>query len=159
MTTESATNTLEYWSKDNADNEETHHVLTGIKLDTTPPSISITNPTPSSEIKSLTITITWTGSDETSSINHYEIRLDNGPWNNIQTSTTHTLTGLTDGTHTVDVKAVDKAGNEEYATVTFAVDTTAPFGLGYFEIAIIATLVATGILGTAAYLFKKRRKS
>lgn len=42
ITTEGANNTLEYWSIDNAGNEELpHKVLTGIKLDKTAPTIGI----------------------------------------------------------------------------------------------------------------------
>jgi PKD repeat protein len=37
ITNESANNTLEYWSVDEAGNEETHHYLYGIKLDKTSP--------------------------------------------------------------------------------------------------------------------------
>ena len=33
-------NKIEYWSIDNAGNEEGHHILTGIKLDKTPPTLS-----------------------------------------------------------------------------------------------------------------------
>ncbi|MDW8023844.1 MAG: PKD domain-containing protein, partial [Nitrososphaerota archaeon] len=41
ITTEGANNTLEYWGVDNAGNEEAHKILTGIKLDKTAPSSSI----------------------------------------------------------------------------------------------------------------------
>ncbi|UCE16098.1 MAG: right-handed parallel beta-helix repeat-containing protein [Candidatus Bathyarchaeota archaeon] len=42
ITTESANNTLEYWSVDNSGNEELpHKILTGIKLDKTPPTIGM----------------------------------------------------------------------------------------------------------------------
>ena len=42
ITTEGANNTLEYWSVDNAGNEEfPHKMLTGIKLDQTPPLIGV----------------------------------------------------------------------------------------------------------------------
>lgn len=157
--TESAVNTLEYWSKDNANNEENHHALAGIKLDRAPPAVTITDPSQNAETKSSTITITWTGSDGTSGINNYEIRLDNGLWNSVQTSTTHALTGLADGSHKVDVKAIDKAGNEKYSTVTFTVNTSQPFGLGPIVAVIIVAIVAAAILGTAAYIIKKRRKN
>jgi hypothetical protein len=40
ISTESTDNKFEYWSLDNAGNEESHHILTGIKLDKTPPIIS-----------------------------------------------------------------------------------------------------------------------
>ncbi|MEM2130308.1 MAG: NosD domain-containing protein [Candidatus Bathyarchaeia archaeon] len=51
ITTEGANNTLEYWSIDNADNEESHHVLTGIKLDKTIPNIKVPIREPSGDIQ------------------------------------------------------------------------------------------------------------
>jgi len=52
ITIESANNTLEYWSIDNAGNEELpHKILTGIKLDKTSPIIGIPSRLPESEIQ------------------------------------------------------------------------------------------------------------
>jgi hypothetical protein len=44
ITTESATNSLEYWSIDGAGNEETRHTLTTVMLDKTVPIATITTP-------------------------------------------------------------------------------------------------------------------
>ena len=45
ISTEGANNMMEYWSADKSGNEETpHKILSGIKLDKTPPIISITSP-------------------------------------------------------------------------------------------------------------------
>jgi parallel beta-helix repeat protein len=51
ITTEGANNTLEYWSVDYADNEEIHHILTGIKLDKTPPTIGIPSREPAGDVQ------------------------------------------------------------------------------------------------------------
>ena len=51
ITTEDANNTLEYWSVDNADNEELpHKILTGIKLDKTYPTIETPSRTPDGDV-------------------------------------------------------------------------------------------------------------
>ena len=50
ITSEGADNTLEYWSVDNADNEESTNILTGIKLDKTPPTIDAPSRIPESDI-------------------------------------------------------------------------------------------------------------
>ena len=50
ITTEGTHNTLEYWSVDNADNEETHKILTEIKLDKTTPTIETPSHTPEGDI-------------------------------------------------------------------------------------------------------------
>jgi len=52
ITSEGANNTLEYWSIDNAGNEELpHKILTGIKLDKTSPIIVISSQLPESDIQ------------------------------------------------------------------------------------------------------------
>lgn len=51
ITTDGANNTLEYWSVDNADNEELpHKILTGIKLDKTDPTIETPSRTPDGDV-------------------------------------------------------------------------------------------------------------
>ena len=52
--TEGANSKLEYWSMDSAGNEEEHHVISGIKLDMTPPEIE--------DITDMKLTTSTTGS-------------------------------------------------------------------------------------------------
>jgi len=52
ITTEGANNTLEYWSVDNADNEELpHKILTGIKLDKTAPTFDVSSRIPEGDVE------------------------------------------------------------------------------------------------------------
>lgn len=52
ITVEDANNTLEYWSVDNAGNEELpHKILTGIKLDKTAPTIEIPSRIPENDVE------------------------------------------------------------------------------------------------------------
>ncbi len=127
--------------------------------DTTIPTISMFLPLDDSEIKSSTITVTWSGSDATSGISHYEIRLDDNSWINVGTNTLHIFTGVGDGSHIVDVKATDKAGMSKQSTVNFTVNTSPLFGPGYIEEAAITATIVTAVLGTAVYLLKFRKKS
>ncbi len=94
-------------------------------LDTTPPIVTITSPSDGSIVASTDVNIIWSGSDVGSGIDYYEIRLNGGSWINKGTSTSHTFTGLTDASHTVDLRAWDFAGNDATDSVTFTVDTTA----------------------------------
>jgi hypothetical protein len=89
--------------------------------DTTPPTITITSPADGATLTSSTVTVTWTGSDSESGINYYETRIDTGSWINKGTSTSHTFTGVSNGTHVVDVRAWDNAGNSAIDSVTFSV--------------------------------------
>ncbi len=79
-----------------------------------PKNIAVTFP--SHEIRSSTVTATWTGSDDVSGISHYEVRLDGGSLVNVGTSTSHIFSGLGDGRYAIDVKATDKAGNTKQET-------------------------------------------
>jgi hypothetical protein len=125
ITEESANNTLEYWSVDSGGLEEfPHKTLTGIKLDETPPNVSITSPLNGSQIKTSTVTVTWAGSDETSGISQYEIELDADLWTSTGANTTYTFTGLSDGNHTIDIRALDVAGNDKTLSANFAINTS-----------------------------------
>jgi len=156
IATEGDNNKLEYWSVDNAGNVENIKTEV-IKIDKTTPTMTITSPSPSYEIKSSNVSVTWTGSDEFSGISHYEIRLDGGSWTSVGTNTTYTFTGLSDGSHMVDIKAVDKAGNTNQDTVNFIINTSPLFGPGYIEeIAITASIILLA-LGITLYLFKIKK--
>jgi len=155
---ESANNTLEYWSIDNAGNEELpHKVLTEIKLDKTAPTMSITSPLNDSEVKSSTVTVAFTGLDETSGISHYEIRLDDGSWINTGTNTTHTFTELHDGSHIINVKANDAAGNYQLNTINFTINTSPLLGPGYIEETAITTTIIITAIGITLYLLKIKK--
>lgn len=79
ITTEGSNNMLEYWSKDNADNEETHHMLTDIKLDKTAPRGSIIINSGDSEATSRSVTLTLTATDALSGVD--KVRYSNdGVW-------------------------------------------------------------------------------
>ena len=75
-------------------------------------------------------TFTWnTASDEGSGISRYLINIDGNGWWTIGDVTTYTYccNPLSDGSHTFEVKAVDKAGNEgSAASLIFIIDTIPP---------------------------------
>jgi len=109
---------------DNAGNSATDSVT--LTIDTTSPDIEITSPEDSEILADDTVMVEWIGSDETSGIDHYEVRLDDESRINVGLETRYEFTGLSDGEHTVDVRATDKAGNSAMDSVTFIVDTTSP---------------------------------
>jgi hypothetical protein len=158
ITSEGTDNTLEYWSVDKAGNVEAPKIITGIKLDKTAPTILITSPDSGSEINSSTVIITWTGSNELSGISYYEISLDDSSWFNVGTNTTHAFTQLSDGTHTVDIRGVDKAGNARQETISFVVSISLLFGPSYMkEAAIIATASIIALAVVLLYFLKIRK--
>ncbi len=92
--------------------------------DTTPPTVSISSPGSGATVTTADVAVSWSGSDADSGIDYYEVRMDSGSWINKGTGTSHTFTGLADGSHTAEVRALDNAGNSNTDTVTFTVDTT-----------------------------------
>ena len=85
---------------------------------------------PGDWINTSSVTITWTGSDNITLTGAllYSYQLDSAVWSSFGSSTTLSLAGLSEGSHTFSVKAQDAAGNIDLtpAQVTFGVDTIAP---------------------------------
>lgn len=77
-------------------------------VDTLPPNINAPPSIPEVDANS---TLNWTGDDDMSGIDHYEVSVDGGPFENIGMNTSYPLGGLTEGTHYVKIRAYDKAGN------------------------------------------------
>ncbi len=101
--------------------------------DTTPPDTTITSNFCGTTVTSSTVTVTWTGSDDTTPTGNlvYAYKLDSGSYSSYASATSHTFNNLSNGSHTVSVKAKDEAGNVDPtpATCTFTVnvaDTTPP---------------------------------
>jgi YD repeat-containing protein len=69
--------------------------------------------------------ITFRTDDTGSGIDHYEIALGNGNWS-AAISPYRFTSPIPDGEQTIQVKAVDKAGNYTVETVKVYIDTTAP---------------------------------
>jgi len=140
----------------NADNRP----LILVWSDRTPPTIKIDYPggldSPGFVARSSSFTIVWRAWDEASDISHYEIRLDEGIWaivsltNNYSAYAESTFLGLSDGLHTVDIRAVDTAGNVRQERYEFVVDTLIP------RVAPVIIIFAIAI-AVGAYLFFLKR--
>ena len=125
ITTESDDNKLEYWSVDNAGNNETHHVLTGIKLDKTQPAADAG----SNQTVTEDALVRFDGSASSDNIG-----IVSYAWA-FTDVTPQTLTGVnptyiftTPGTYTVTLDVTDAAGNWNTDTmwVNVLVDTISP---------------------------------
>jgi hypothetical protein len=92
-------------------------------VDTVAPETTInTGPTNGSNVNSTSASFTFSA-NETSS---FECRIDGGSWSSC--TSPRNLTGLSNGSHTFDVRATDSAGNLDStpASRTWTVDTVAP---------------------------------
>ena len=143
---------------DIAENEELpHNILTEIKFDKTPPTIFFDSPSNNSNIRTSSLTIAWTGNDSVSGVDYYEIILDQDQLIPKQEDTIHKFTGLVDGSHTLTIRAVDKAGNSQVASISFFVNTSFIGGPGYFEEIALVLSIIVAALGITLYLLKKKR--
>jgi hypothetical protein len=112
ITSESASNVLEYWSADNAGHEESHHFLTGIKLDKTIPLGSVVINNGAIYTNSTSVTMSLNATDIVSGI--YRVRFSNDgvwdtePWESFSPTKSWTLTSG-DGTKIVYFQIKDNA--------------------------------------------------
>ena len=106
-----------------SDGGTTGPVSVTVKRDATAPAVSAAlGPPPTGGFYSSPTTVTISSSDATSGLATTEYRVDGGPWTVY--SAPVSVTG--DGSHTVDYRATDNAGNVGSGSTTFSVDTTAP---------------------------------
>ncbi|MDD1650754.1 MAG: Ig-like domain-containing protein, partial [Methylococcaceae bacterium] len=97
-------------------------------MDTTAPATTITNnPFPSGFTNSTSSSFAFTGNDGLGAGGlTFECKLDSGAFAACTSATSYT--GLLEGTHTFQVRAIDTAGNSDQspASYTWTVDTTPP---------------------------------
>lgn len=131
VTLTEGSNTITVEAADNAGNTASSSVT--IVLDTTAPLISITSPSDGASFASGSVNVAWTASDTGTGVDNFKYRIDSGSWTTEADNTvnSHNFTGLDDGSHTVEVRAVDYTGNSSEDNVTFTVDTTAPSISGF----------------------------
>jgi RHS repeat-associated protein len=88
-------------------------------VDNTPPETRITGG-PAGEIAVATAAFSFTGADNLTPVGNLQFawRLDGGAWTASGSATTAALTGLAEGAHTFEVKALDLAGNEGLTPAT-----------------------------------------
>jgi len=116
---------------------------TGILVDTTAPETTLLT-YPATLTNSATASFTFGGDDGSGSgVASFEASLDSGAYATATSSLT--LTGLSDGSHTFAVRAIDAAGNVDAspASYTWMVDTSAP------TTPTVQTTTPTAISGTA----------
>ena len=108
----------------NPDSSPASHTWT---VDTSAPD-TIMISMPSNPDNDDTPTFTFTGSDDAggTGVDGFECQVDGSGW--ASCTSPHTTTPLSDGSHTFEVRAVDKAGNrdETPASQTWTIDTTTP---------------------------------
>lgn len=109
--------TLEYWSVDNADNNEQHRIIE-VKIDKTPPSIQASpSPAPNAnQWNNTAVTVTFTCEDGASGVASCTADGEAGASRTVSIEGRHQVTGT----------ARDNAGNTAAGRANVNIDTTAP---------------------------------
>ena len=89
------------------------------RVDRTAPVIAIVAPEPEAVVESRTVSVAWNGVDALSGIAGYEVRLDDGAWEQVGLQTSHAFQGVAPESHTLFLRASDAAGNVMEANMTF----------------------------------------
>lgn len=95
-------------------------------VDTTPPRLRIDRMSEEGNFSDSSARVQWKGGDSTSGIDYYGVKLDNDSWIYSGTDQSHTFSSLSEGSHTVDVKAIDNSKNTNIDTINFTVETVSP---------------------------------
>jgi len=136
--------TVEVRATDEAQNyviEETSFIV-----DTVAPLLDINTPDHGVEIDESTVTIQWDSMPQGTNIVSYEIRINDGEWNETDTATNHTFEKLEDGDYTVDIRITDEAGHTTFETVEFTVDTFSICNLWWLFLLIAVIVVVLALL-------------
>src|SRR6185295_20274258 len=118
--------TFEVRAIDKATNADESPATYTWTVDTTGPDTTISGK-PNALVNVNHASFAFSGDDGSGSgIEGFQCKLDGSVWNGCNSGIE--LTGLADGSHTFEVRAIDKATNadEAPATYTWSVDTTAP---------------------------------
>ena len=128
-------------------------------VDTTSPILSISLPQRGTVIAASNLQVTWSAIDATSGIDSFEVTLDGGPPLVLPaTASSHTFTGVADGSHTVAVSAFDLAGNSQAVSVDLTVDTNPLSPTGPYRSGPLIGLIGTIVAGVLFVLLRLLRR-
>ncbi|MGA1819782.1 MAG: right-handed parallel beta-helix repeat-containing protein [Thermoplasmatota archaeon] len=102
-----------------------------IVIDGTSPNLRIISPVDGSFISASPVTVRWNGTDATSGLDHYEVRLEGDSWRDVGDDITFTMVNLKEGKYLFSVRMWDRAGNEMTVATSFVLDQTRPEVLTY----------------------------
>lgn len=119
---------IEFYSQDLSGNQEAVQNA-DVKIDRTPPDLAL-GQTNGAVYAARSVTLSWSGSDATSGIDRFETSLDGALFvNQGPSSVSIALNALSDGFHTIVIRAVDMAGLLTERSLDFTVDTKPPVTL------------------------------
>jgi LPXTG-motif cell wall-anchored protein len=123
-------------------------------IDTTGPVVSFVTPTDGVTVGPSEFTARWTASDALSSIARYEISFDGGSFADVGVATSRSYANVSDGPHSIVVRAYDSLGNMGEIRANFFVGVPPAAGFPWWILAVILA----ALLGVLFFLLWKRRK-
>lgn len=100
--------------------------VVNVTVDAVAPVVTITSPVSDSRMNSSDITVSWTIL-EANGIDILEIKVDDGGWRTLSDNDlSEIVEDLSEGSHTIYVRATDMVGNNATDAVTIVIDLTAP---------------------------------
>ncbi len=118
---------------DEAGNEDSKNK--SIIIDTTPPEINITAPEGHGLYNEEDLRVKWNSTDNISGLDHFEVSIDGSSETVIENKNDsefelkdmrHLVENLSDGKHSVEVKAVDMLDHATHDSLNFTIDTGKP---------------------------------
>ncbi len=115
-------------AQDAAGNGNTAATQFSIVYDSIQPAVTIASPLNNAFLNTSTIAVSGTASDTGSGLQKVEISVGGAfaPATVTGTSWSFTISNLSDGTHTINAKATDNAGNINQSTISISVDASLP---------------------------------
>lgn len=99
---------------------------TQFTVDTVPPDLIDIDPENGTHYNRRNITVRFGGTDETSGIDHFQIKLDDWGWIDLGMEAERAFTDLGPGNHTIIIRAVDMAGNTRDRVLIYNIDLNNP---------------------------------
>lgn len=130
--------------------------LTAISIeDKEDPTLTLDVPAPGETFYTENVTVSWRGSDESTAIDHFELKLDDREWLDVSKNVKYTFTNLDEGSHTLLIKAVDIAGHSVTVSVTFIIRFIDLFEVTVYGILFAIPFIAL-LTGSVFFYLKKK---
>lgn len=125
-----------------------------IVIDTTAPVVNFVTPTDGITVGPNEFTAEWQGSDALTRVARYDLTLDTGGVVPAGMATSWTFTNVSEGPHTIVLRAYDQAGNMRESRVSFFVGAVPPAPFPWW----VLSVVLAALLGVILFLWWRRRQ-
>ena len=119
------------------------------------PMITITYPKEGAIIESDSLTVSWNVRPGFYVVKKIEIRLDNGSWIDVTTTTNYTFIRISEGKHIITIRLTDESENITEDSVSFVVRLPS----GYDILMLVAAMFTIIVVLTIICRWKKRRRT